>query len=111
MLLLTWILDRGNPHLALLLPGIIALPVYAMLPCARGHAVPLSLPGEQAKSAGRGLSMIGVMVVSSLLALLAAYSYNQGFFGRLLLIEAVAGVGLYLTMRASAHSAQWESLE
>jgi hypothetical protein len=92
------LMGSGNFHLQLLLPGIIALPVYAMLACLGGIAVPLSLPTEEAKSTGRGLKMFGVMIVSAILALLAALSWNQGWFGWLLMVEAACAIALYLPM-------------
>ena len=109
--LLARLMGSGNSHLPLLLPGIIALPVYAMLACLGGDAVPLSLPTEEAKSTGRGLKMIGVMMVSALLALLATLSWNYGWFRWLLLVEAMFSVGLYFPMRASVGSSRWTSLE
>jgi hypothetical protein len=93
------------------LPGIIALPVYAMLACLGGQAVPLSLPSEEAKSAGRGVKMIGVMMVSALVALVATLSWNYGWFGWLLLVEVISAGGIYYFLRASVGSARWTSLE
>ena len=109
--LLARLMGSGNAHLPLLLPGIIALPVYAMLACLGGKAVPLSLPSEEAKSAGRGVQMIGIMLVSGLLALLATLSWNFGWFRWLLLAEAVTAIGFYFSMRASVGSVRWTSLE
>jgi ABC-2 type transport system permease protein len=111
LVLLARLLGSGNSHLPLLLPGIIALPVYAMLACLNGNAVPLSLPSEEAKSAGRGVKMIAVMIVSGLLALVATLSWNYGWFRWLLLLEAIAAIGLYFPMRASVGLARWTSLE
>ena len=39
-------------HLVLLLPGVIALPIFAQLANLGGKGVPLSMPNEEAKSAG-----------------------------------------------------------
>ena len=109
--LLARLMAGGTSHLLLLLPGIIALPAYAMFACLGGNAVPLSLPTEEAKSAGRGLKMMGVMMVSALLALLATLSWNYGWFQWMLLIEAMALLAIYLPMRASVGAARWTSLE
>jgi hypothetical protein len=111
LVLLAWLMGSGNSHLPLLLPGIIALPVYAMLACLGGQAVPLSLPSEEAKSAGRGVKMIGVMMVSALVALVATLSWNYGWFGWLLLVEVISAGGIYYFLRASVGSARWTSLE
>jgi hypothetical protein len=108
---LACLLGSANTHLPLLLPGIIALPLYAMLPCLKGNAVPFSLPSEEAKSAGRGLKMIGIMMVSGVLALVSTLCWNYGFFKWLLLAEVFVVIGLYIPMRASVASSRWTSLE
>lgn len=82
-----------------------------MLACLHGEVVPLSLPSEEAKSAGRGVQMIGVMMVSGLLALVATLAWNYGWFKWLVLVEAIVAIGLYSAMRASVGSSRWTSLE
>ena len=57
--LIVWLLRGDLSQLILFLPGIIALPVFALVPSLGGKGVPLSLPTDAAKSAGRGLNMIG----------------------------------------------------
>ncbi|MGO8699064.1 MAG: hypothetical protein ACLQVY_15215 [Limisphaerales bacterium] len=108
---LVCLFGSANAHLPLLLPGIIALPVYAMLACLKGNAVPFSLPSEEAKSASRGLKMIGAMMASGVLAVAATLCWNYGFFTWLLLAEVFVALGLYLPMRASVASSRWTSLE
>jgi hypothetical protein len=68
------------PRWWLLLPGLIALPVYSMIPGSDGDAVPLSRAGEEAKSASRGLVMIGSALVAIVIALLASWSRRRGWF-------------------------------
>ncbi len=109
--LLAWQIGSANSLLPLLLPGIIALPVYAMLACIGGRAVPLSLPTEEAKPVGRGATMVAVMLLSGLLALVATLSWNFGWFKWLLPAEVVLAAGLYLLMRASVGAARWTSPE
>jgi hypothetical protein len=48
--LITRLMHHDNSTLLLLLPGMLALPVYALVPCLLGEAVPLSKPTEEAKS-------------------------------------------------------------
>ena len=111
LVLLARLFGSASFHLPLLLPGFIVLPIYAMLACLGGAAVPFSLPTEEAKSAGRGLKMMGVMMASGLLAMGATLAWNYGWFQWLLLIEAILAIGLYCSMRASVRSARWTSLE
>ena len=108
---LVYLLGRGSSHLPLLIPGIIALPVYAMVPCIGGKAVPLSLPTEEAKSAGRGLSMIGVMVISAVLAAAATLAWSQGFFKWFLIAEIIGAACTYTAMRSLTARARWPSLD
>jgi len=109
--LIGWWMRSEISHLALLLPGLIALPVYALLPSLGGKGVPLSMPTEEAKSAGRGLTMIGVMLVSGLLAGLAAWAWSSGWYAWLLLCELVVVSGLYAALRALLSAARWPALE
>lgn len=98
-------------QLALLLPGLIALPVYALIPALGGHGVPLSLPTEEANSAGRGLQMILVMIASMALAGLASWAWSAGWFIWLLLAETALLSLSYELMRSKVNSALWTPLE
>ncbi len=109
--LAAWFLRGQNLHAELVLPGLIALPIYALIPCVGGKAVPLSLPTEEAKSAGRGIRLVGVMIISSALAGLSLAAWSGGWFRWLLLSEAVVGIALYAWMRLRANSARWQSME
>lgn len=108
--LLAWCVRSEISHLPLLLPGIIALPLYALYPHLGGRAVPLSVPGEEAKSAGRGLRMMGVMMISMALSSIAAWSWSGGWFRWLLLGETALAVGIYTIMRTSVTSARWPAI-
>jgi hypothetical protein len=99
------------PQLAMLLPGLIALPVYSLIPCLGGKAVPLSLPNEEAKSAGRGLQMVGVMMISMALSSVAMWAWSGGWFLWLMLGELLLAAGLYAKLRRSVAAARWPSLE
>jgi hypothetical protein len=76
-----------------------------------GRAIPLSQPIESAKSAGRGLRMIGVMFASFALAGLASAAWQTGWFAWFLLAESVVAVGLYLILRQKVSLARWSSME
>ena len=109
--LIAWMVRGNASDLALLLPGIIALPVFALLPNLGGRGVTLSLPTEEAKSTSRGLQMIGVMMVSGILSALASWAWSGGWFGWLLLFELVVASVLYVGLRASISAARWPPLE
>ncbi len=106
-----WLLDRNTSQLPLLLPGLITIPVFALLPGLGGKAVPLSLPTEEAKSARRGGMMFVAIILASLFALLVAWSWLAGWFWWLVLGEVFfAGTAYGLLRRALSH-ARWPSME
>jgi ABC-2 type transport system permease protein len=109
--LLARLFGNGISQLPLLLPGIIGFPVYAMIGCRGGKAVPLSLPNEEAKPVGRGLTMIAVMALSAVFALVATLSWNYGWFKWLLGAEFILAIALYFVLRASVNEARWSSIE
>jgi ABC-2 type transport system permease protein len=110
--LVVWVLShRQGLPLLLLLPGIVAMPVYALIPSLGGKAVPLSLPNEEAKSASRGLHMIGAIFISLALSGLAVWSWSTGWFSWFLLTESILAIGLYAVLRRSLDNVRWPSLE
>lgn len=106
-----WFLRSHVSHFALVIPGLIALPIYALVPCLGGKAVPFSLPTDEAKSAGRGLSMIGVMAFSIGLSALSLFAWEGAWFKWLIIGESVVVVLLYAGMRVSIANARWPSTE
>jgi hypothetical protein len=109
--LIVWLVRGDVAQLAMLLPGIIALPVFALVPGLGGKGVPLSLPTDAAKSASRGLNMILVMFVAFALAGLASLSWSQGWFWWLLLGETFLASSLYVGMRLALAKSRWASIE
>jgi ABC-2 type transport system permease protein len=106
-----WFTRHDSSRLFLLLPGVITLPVFAMVPCLGGKAVPLSQPTEEAKSASRGLTMMGAMFASMAVAGVASVARAGGWFIWFLAIEAIFVAGLYVGMRASLARARWQAVE
>lgn len=106
-----YLLSRDSSHLPLLIPGVMALPLFALAPCLGGKAIPMSLPTESAKSAGRGLSMIGVMIISAIMAAIATGARGAGWFTWFLVIEGIVVVGFYGGLRGWAGQAKWASME
>ena len=108
---LSWYLRGGSAHLPLLLPGLMAMPIYAVVPHLRGRGVPLSVPGEEAKSASRGLHMIVVMIISMALSGLATWSWETGWFWWFVAGEALVGGAIYMTIRARLAFVPWPPME
>lgn len=106
-----WFLCRDWAQLLLLLPGIISLPVYALVPGMGESAVPLSQPTEEAKSTRRGLNMIGAMFVSLAVSGVAVWAWHTGWFWQFLAGETLVVVALYITFRQIINAIRWQSLE
>jgi ABC-2 type transport system permease protein len=110
-LAIVWLASSGGAPLALLLPGLVSLPVYTLVPSIGGPALPLSTPAEDAKSAGRGLIMFGVTMISMVLSGIAAAAWAFGWFWQFMLIETVVAMGLYVILRGRLANARWRSME
>jgi hypothetical protein len=109
--LIIWLMRGNLRELALLLPGIIALPVFALVPGASGQGVPLAMPTDAAKAANRGLNIIFVMSIAFALSGVASLAWSQGWFTLLIAAEAVVAVALYLILRKSINRASWPPSE
>jgi ABC-2 type transport system permease protein len=102
--------DRPS-ELLLAVPGVLALPVYVLVPCIGGSAVPLSLPSEEAKAAGRGMLLLGAMLLSMIVSGLGMWARSAGWFWQFVLVEALVVVASYVVIRRGLSSARWSSLE
>jgi hypothetical protein len=105
--LIIWGVERGPALLPLLLPGLIALPLYALYANLGGKAVPLSVASESAKSAGRSLVMMAVMFISMALSGLATWAWITGWFRWFLCGEAAAAALIYALMHKVNASSRW----
>lgn len=109
--LVTGVLTRDPARLVLLIPGILALPVYAMIPCVRGRAVPLCRPTEEAKSARRAMTPIVVMILAAVLSGIAAWSWSGGWLASFVAVELVLVALTYFLLRSFAARARWSPME
>lgn len=106
------IMAFGSPSdLVMLLPGVIALPVFAMMPCLSGRVIPLSQPPNVYKATTRMIYFIGSMVTAAVIAGLSAFARSKGWLAELLIVEAVVAGTVYFTMRRAVDRARWASLE
>jgi hypothetical protein len=106
--LIVWLLRGDYSQLLLFIPGILAMPVFALLPNAGGRAVPLSQPIDAAKAAGRGLKMMLVMFIAFAVAGLASLAWSHGWFWWFVSVEAIVAAGLYGFLRAKLSKASWQ---
>jgi hypothetical protein len=106
-----WLMQGNSAPLLMLLPGVIALPIFALVPTLRGEAVPLSQPGDEAKSVGRGLTMMAAVMISMAISGLAMLAWWGGWFWWFVGIESIVVVGLHWLMCKQLEKARWSSLE
>ncbi|HVX37965.1 MAG TPA: hypothetical protein VHB25_00230 [Gemmatimonadaceae bacterium] len=101
------VLRHEVANLALLAPGLLAIPIYAIVPCLGGRAVPCSVPPNSTESARRGMMMLLVMLLSAAWGGLAMIGWSFGFFGWMLAGQAAAVATAYAIMRAAVSRAAW----
>ncbi len=107
----TWFLRGPHLHPVLLLPGLLALPLFTIAPSFVGVRLPFSAPPEEAKGAGRALWMLGAMPVSVAIGGLGMFAWSHGWFAQLIAAELLVVAALYLALRLSLSARKWEELE
>jgi hypothetical protein len=106
-----WWLAGDMARVALLLPGLLAMPLFRLIPRLNGDAVPLSRPTDESKSAKRGLRFLGVILAAMVIAGLAVWARSSGWLLQFLAVEAaVVGVAC-LALRPAARGIAWPSME
>ncbi len=109
--LLSWFVSGDCSRLLLLLPGMISMPLLALVPCMNGKGIPLSLPSEEAKAAGRGLIMWGFSIASIALAGIAVWAWSCHWFQWFLSAETAIVIIAYCTLRRSLSNTKWSPLD
>jgi ABC-2 type transport system permease protein len=105
-----WIGKEIAPF-ALLLPGILALPVYARMGILSNHSLPLSQPGEEAKSTNRGLLVMVSMFSALALGGIAAFAKFSGFYKAFLISEAVTTIFCVILMDRRLRNLKWALID
>ncbi len=105
------IMQRSLSHLPLLLPSLIALPVFAFIPHIGGACIPLSRPIEEAKGANQGLAIFGAIIPSFALSGLAFFAWAADWFLWFLLIESIVMVSLYAVLHLWLANRKWPKSE
>ena len=98
-------------HVLMLLPGLIALPVYAMIPGSIEKTIPLSKPTEEAKSATRGAMMFVLMISALALPGIGMAAKQFGWFWPFLGLEAFFSIVACLALNMMISRARWDPLE
>jgi ABC-2 type transport system permease protein len=105
------LLPNGPQNAAMLLPGLIAMPVYALAPGALEKTVPLSKPAEEAKSAMRGAVMFVLMISALAIPGLAMVAKQFDGFRVFLIVEALLAAAACLAMGSAISRKAWDPLE
>jgi hypothetical protein len=106
-----WVVQHDSSHLLLFLPGIILIPIISLVPAAMNRGVPLCLPNEEAKSAGRSMKMMVVMIVAAGLSGVASWAFSAGWIGWMLLGELVIAVPIYFGLMLRVSRLRWQSID
>jgi hypothetical protein len=77
------------------------------VPGLGGKGVPLSLPGEGAQTAGRGIFVLGSMFFALCLAGITTWSWTEGWFWEYLAAQALLGVGVHTILGRRISRARW----
>jgi hypothetical protein len=109
--LIALISNAHDSDLLLTLPGLLTLPIYALVPCIGGKAVPLSLPSEDAKAAGRGVTILVSMLAAMAVSGLGMWARSAGWFWWFLAVEAAVVAALYIVLRVALAAVRWRPLE
>lgn len=105
-----WWMSGNVRSLEALLPGLLALPFYSRVVACKAEHLPLSTPGDEARSAGRGLFVFGAMMSAMALGGVAATAKHFGFFYPFLVVELTIVCSLAIAMDRKARGLVWERL-
>jgi hypothetical protein len=110
MIVCVWM--TGDFHqIRLLLPGLLALPLYSRIVGLSGKHLPLSSPAEDVKATRRGLSVMVAMFSALAIGGIAALAKAYGYYMHFLTLEAILMVaGTYL-MDRRIRALEWEPVE
>ena len=111
LLAVVCLLPGGADHAEMLLPGLIAMPIYALVPGAVDNAVPLSKPTEEAKAGARGGVMFLLMMSALIVPGLGIGARKLGFLPIFLVMELIAAAGICWSLNAMISRKKWDALE
>lgn len=93
------------------IPGVMALPVWAMFAELSGPNIPLSSPPEDAKNVGRGLMALVGVIPGAFLGLATIWAWSSGWFAWFLPVYTILCVVIYVALRRRVEGYRWSSLE
>lgn len=106
-----WAINRDFSQLFMILPGTVALPVFAISSGFITNGVPLSMPTEEAKAASRGLSVMGAAFAAMILGGISGVAWSFGWFQQFMLVECIGATLFYVVMRMALNRRLWPRIE
>jgi len=108
---IVWVAQRNVSHLLLFPPGLILVPLVSLVPAVMRRGVPLSLPNEEIKAAGRSVKMMGVIIAAGALSLVASFAFKMGWFWWFILAEVAIATPIYFGLLALVSRLKWKPIE
>jgi hypothetical protein len=105
------LITGGWGQLIYLLPGVLSLPIFGRVLALDGRFLPLSMPVEDAKSAGRGLKILLPMFAALGVGGAAAVAKSFGYYYEFLLAEMLLAGGIALLMDRKTRGLRWPTIE
>jgi len=106
-----WVVQHDVSQLVLFLPGLMLLPVMSLVPAALNRGVPLSLPNEEIKSAGRSMKMMVIMLLAIGISGIASATYKFGYLWWMILAEAIVLLPIYIGLLVFVSRKRWKPLD
>ncbi len=97
--------------LPLLIPGVILVPLYALIPAVFEGSIPLAKASEEAKSMGRGCLLLAAMPVGFVFAAVAIAAYQFGLLTYMILGEMVIVGALCWAGDNHLKKTRWRTME
>jgi ABC-2 type transport system permease protein len=109
--ILAAIASRDISHVFLLLPGMIVLPIFALVPSLDGTGVPLICPVDESKAAKRTGLVFAATFLGMILSGITALMWSLGLFVWFILAELAVAIPIYISLRRRVSSLRWDALD
>jgi ABC-2 type transport system permease protein len=97
----------GYQGLWTLVPSILAMPLFTLLPCLGELGVPFSLPTEGGRSAGRAFKTLLILFAANAIAVISYFASRSGWLPVLVVVELLVGATLYVLLRRLVSARVW----
>lgn len=102
-----WWITGSFKSLESILPGLLAMPIYSRILACKAEHLPLSIPGEEAKSAGRGLYIALGMLSAIAIGGVAAVAKEYGCLYPLLAVEILTACTIAFLLDRKVRRLAW----